>query len=223
LRQHAKERARDWELQPNKEFINRLKQRSMLHHETLCLLDFFARRSRRGVLEIGAYMGGGTAVLAQAIKESGRRIPLATIEVGGAHPNRFLPSTDILTDLRTTLADNQLSEHVTVLEGWSNEPSNVSKVREIFGKRRIDLLIIDADGDVDRDFALYRDLLAFNAIIVCDDYSSPLGNPKVATVSSWVDQAVSSGMVREIGVFPWGTWFGEYRVRPKRWISIRRQ
>jgi hypothetical protein len=47
-----------------------MKQRSMLHQETLMLLDHFARGARHGVLEIGAYVGGGTAVMAKALEEA---------------------------------------------------------------------------------------------------------------------------------------------------------
>src|SRR5688572_12768439 len=71
LQTRVRVQARDWQLQANSEFIDRMKQRSMLHQETLALLDFFARRARRGILEIGAYVGGGTAVIAQALKASG--------------------------------------------------------------------------------------------------------------------------------------------------------
>ena len=212
LRTRSRVRARDWMLQPNSEFIERMKQRSMLHQETLSLLDFFARRSRCGILEIGAYVGGGTAVIAQALKESGRNIPFATVEVGGSNPNPHVPSSDILADLKRTLATNQLTEQAVVVEGHSTAPSTVAVIHEIFAKCGIDMLVIDADGENGRDFLLYRHLLADNAVIVCDDYfCSEDDNPKKAIVRAWVDDAVASKIFREIGIFQWGTWFGVYR------------
>jgi predicted O-methyltransferase YrrM len=210
LGSRVRARARTWKLQPNSEFIDRMKQRSMLHQETLCLLDYFARRARRGVLEIGAYIGGGTGVVARALIEAENLIPFATIEVGGSYPTQpHLPSDDILGDLRKTLTDNGLIERATILEGWSNAPATVAAVNSIFTKG-IDLLIVDSDGQIARDFQLYRDLLVPGAIIVCDDYACEGANVKELPVRQWVQSVVETKTVREIGIFQWGTWFGVY-------------
>lgn len=210
LRMQAHAMAKHWKRRRNAAFIDRLKQRSMLHQETLSLIDHFARRARHGVLEIGAYIGGGTAVAAQALVESGSAAPFVTVEVGGAYPTQpYLPSDDILADLKTTLKDNALSERVTIIEGWSHAAETSARIRTIFTSG-IDLLIVDSDGQIARDFALYRDLLVDGAIIVLDDYAFTGGNEKEAPVRAWVDEVTASKLVRPLGVFQWGTWFGRY-------------
>jgi predicted O-methyltransferase YrrM len=220
LETRVRVQARDWRLQANSEFIDRMKKRSMLHQETLALLDFFARRARRGILEIGAYIGGGTAVIAEALKASGGRATFVTVEAGGVHEHPELPSADILADLRKTLASNKVAEYANIVEGHSGSPSTVTAVHDLFVGRGIDMLVIDADGESSRDFFLYRDLLVDKAIIVFDDYSClESGNPKNSMMQSWIDEAVAAGTLQPLGVFQWGTWFGIYRTGSDRFAK----
>jgi predicted O-methyltransferase YrrM len=212
LQTRTKVRARDWHLRPNSEFIDQMKQRSMLHHETLALFDFFARRARHGILEIGAYIGGGSATIARALNDASSDVPFVTIEVGGSSPTQpYLPSDDIIADWTKTLSDHGLRERVHLVQGWSNLPETISAVRHILGPTGIDLFIFDADGEVDRNFIIYRDLLVPGCIIVLDDYvAREATDPsnKEELVQLWVDEAKRSGIVKEFGVFQWGTWFG---------------
>jgi hypothetical protein len=97
------------------------------------------------------------------------------------------------------------------VQGWSNLPETISAVRHILGPAGIDLFIFDADGEVDRNFIIYRDLLVPGCIIVLDDYvAREATDPsnKEELVQLWVDEAKRSGIVKEFGVFQWGTWFG---------------
>jgi predicted O-methyltransferase YrrM len=193
-----------------------MKQRSMLHQETLTLFDYFARRARHGILEIGAYIGGGTAVIAQALKESGSDIPFVTCEPGGSHDNHpHIPSSDILADLKKTLSDHALLGCVKIVEGWSNTSNTVETVNAIFGEQGIDLIIVDVDGGIERDFNLYRPLLRPGAIIVCDDYICDGQNAKELPTRKWVHEAVGRRIVHTLGVVKWGTWFGVYSGRPR--------
>jgi hypothetical protein len=45
--------------------------------------------------------------------------------------------------------------------------------------------------------------------VAVDDYRSEIAIDKAAAVSQFVDIAVSKGILREFGVFGWGTWFGQ--------------
>jgi len=100
-----------------------MKQRSMLHQETLALLDYLARRVRHGILEIGPYTGAATVVMATALAESGRTVPFISVEMGGSHSTHpQLPSDDILADLRKMLDEHRVASRVDIVEGMSGQP-----------------------------------------------------------------------------------------------------
>jgi predicted O-methyltransferase YrrM len=202
--------AASWQWRRNAKFIDRMKQRSMLHQETLSLLDHFARRAERGIVEIGAYVGGATAVIAKALQETGSAVPVISIEPGGAHDHPQIPSKDILRDLKATLASEGVSDRVQIIENKSRAPGTLSAVRAALSGRKVDLLVIDADGWVGKDVEHYAPLLCDGAIVVLDDYHCEGANVKENLVRDWVDGAVAQGLLRELGVFKWGTWFGTY-------------
>jgi predicted O-methyltransferase YrrM len=182
---------------------------SMLHEEVLMLLRLFVIASRGAVLEIGSYIGGATTVLAATAKEF-RKGPVISIEPGGAHNHPDIPSGDIFSDLVRNVKEAGVSQYVTLLNGVSYDPKVVESVNQARGKKKIDLLIIDADGDVGRDFVTYHNLLKIGAIVVLDDYASKWAPEKAQPVKEWVDQAVSGGTLSPLGVWGWGTWIGMY-------------
>jgi predicted O-methyltransferase YrrM len=183
---------------------------SMLHEEVLYLLDYFGARSKGVVMEIGSYVGGSTVVLARAAGRRGTG-PIISVEKGGRHNHPEIPSVDIFRDLQMNLQRFGVSSQVLLLNGTSKEPRILQKVKETVVERGIDLLLIDADGHVERDFDLYAEFLNDQAVLVLDDYSSPLAPEKVTLVKDWVDQAVSSRRVTSLGVWGWGTWIGMHR------------
>lgn len=198
--------ANNWHLGPHVELIAAINLKSMLHASTLTLLHHLAGKVRGAILEIGPYTGGSTIAMATAIRDG---IPLITIEMGGSyeqHPH--LPSLDILADLDANLREFGVRERVTIINGISSVPATVSAVERHLAGRQIDLFFVDADGQVARDFAVYRRFLAKRAIIALDDFET--SDAKEEPTRAFVAEALSSGLVRELGVFPWGTWFGEY-------------
>jgi predicted O-methyltransferase YrrM len=204
--------ASNWQYQLNAKFIAHMKRRSMLHEGTLLLLDFFARRASYGILEIGAYIGGATAVVAKALQESGSAVPFVTVEVGGSHPHPELPSDDITRDLRNTLTYVGVQDHVRIVEGLSEAPATIRSVASALGS--VDLFIIDAEGRIGKDFDNYGHLLKRGAIIVCDDFIIHGSTPapeKQEMVNPWIEAAVKAGRIKPLGIFLWGTWFGVYR------------
>jgi predicted O-methyltransferase YrrM len=188
---------------------------SMLHEEVLMLLRLFVIASRGAVLEIGSYIGGATIVLAATAKEF-RKGPVISIESGGAHNHPVIPSADIFSDLVRNIKAAGISEHVTLLNGFSDDSKVVQSVTQASGGKKIDLLIIDADGDVSRDFSTYLNLLKIGAIIVLDDYVSWCAPEKAQPVKEWVDRAVSEGRLSPLGVWGWGTWIGIYTRHPSK-------
>ena len=197
---------------PRYSLIERAKQISMLHQEILALLHFFVGSSRGMVLEIGSYIGGSTVILASAAKQFGKG-PIIAIEAGGQSNHPDIPSQDILADLKKNLENFGVSDFVRLLNGFSNQQEIYQTVKGIVGSKEIDLLFIDADGNVARDFEVYGPLLKNGAVLVLDDYSSPLAPEKAVLVKQWADQAVSEGRVKSLGVWGWGTWIGLY-VKP---------
>ena len=191
-----------------------LKPRSMLHEETLLALFLRAQDASGAVLEIGPYTGCSTVMLAKGVEASHRASPVITIEVGGSYDHPAVPSTDILADLRATLALYRVSERVTIVEGWSNVVQ--AEVAARLGGEKIGLLFIDADGEPGRDFTIYRPMLRDDAFLVVDDYvvSGGIAQLKADATRPWVDGMVERGAVQTIGVYPWGTWFGRLTGRP---------
>jgi predicted O-methyltransferase YrrM len=119
-----------------------------------------------------------------------------------------MPSSDIIADLRSNLKEFGLENRVMVIQGWSNQVA--SDVSRLLDGRKIGLLMIDADGGVDRDFELYRKHLADGASIVVDDFIVEGTNVKSAPVQVWVRRKLDEGIIRQDSVFAYGTWFGTY-------------
>jgi predicted O-methyltransferase YrrM len=188
-------------------------RQSMLHEKVLAMLEHAAATTTGAIVEIGAYVGGGTIAMTRGVRDSGRDTLMFTIEPGGAYPTHpHLPSTDIFRDLQENLRARNLAPYVNLLHGKSSDAAILDVVRRRLAERGvgIGLLSIDADGDVQRDFDLYLPMCASGCRIVVDDYSGPPENTKTDPTKTAVDALVASGRARELGVFGWGTWFGVY-------------
>jgi predicted O-methyltransferase YrrM len=163
--------AKQYQASPRFEFIDRCKSISMLHHETVLLLNFFARTTRGPILEIGPYLGDSTVAMAAGLKEVGGGT-LVTMEAGGAYDHPQLPSRDILQDLRRNLREFGVEDSVRIVAEWSDRRAGMKVVRELLAPDSVKLLVIDADGAVGRDLWIYEPLLADGCILVFDDYES---------------------------------------------------
>lgn len=201
---------------------------SMLHVEVLHALQFLTGITSGPIVECGAYIGGATVAIAASLYP-GRT--LITIEAGGAHDHDMLPSRDILRDLRATLKRHGVADRVAVLAGDCHAYSSIAALRQMLGWRRIGMLVLDADGDIDRHMECFGHLLKKDAILVIDDYRSmddevhaTEGEPpaeryrgyrprKDHLVRSSVDRLEREGIVESIGVYGWGTWIGRMKRR----------
>jgi predicted O-methyltransferase YrrM len=193
--------------------IKRLKELSMLHEEVLYLMRRFVELSIGRVVEIGTYIGGGTVVLGRAAQIYDKP-SILSVEPGGKHDHDYIPSNDIWRDLESNLRTHNVTDYVRLHRGFSNTPSVVQAIREAAGALGIGLLIIDADGHVERDISLYADLLLPNCIIMLDDYVTTLAAEKRTTVERWVHSATETGAVNSVGVYGWGTWIGTWNALP---------
>jgi predicted O-methyltransferase YrrM len=193
-----------------------IKPQSMLHRLTLLRLYHYAYQAKpNAILELGAFTGAATVVMAKAQEASGSTAPLISVELGGHRNTRDLPSLNIIADLHATLHEYDVQQRVRVVEGLSRAATVSQQVSQALNGHRIGLLFIDTDNDVAGDFSTYKEHLADNAILGIDDY---LSNDKVAalkatSVRTWVDGMIASGKLLSLGVVPWGTWFGRLAYR----------
>ena len=138
-------------------FIQEVKNISMLHEDVLYLLRYFGIACRGVVVEIGAYIGGSAIALA-----SGRKMynldPIITVEVGGKHQHPHIPTDDIFRDLLKNISSYKMNEYVYVKNGYSTQDDIYEFIRKESDGKGIGLLVIDADGNVERDINKYSDL-----------------------------------------------------------------
>jgi hypothetical protein len=76
------------------------------------------------------------------------------------------------------------------------------------------LLIIDADGNVERDMNNFKHLLQDDCIIILDDFS---GHEVIMTVPTkmWVEKAIKQKAIKQLIVVGMGTFIGIYNNKLK--------
>jgi glycosyltransferase involved in cell wall biosynthesis/predicted O-methyltransferase YrrM len=188
-----------------------VKNGSMLATETLMLLRLLALHCNAGILEIGTYIGGASIAIGAGVRDGGGW-PYVSIEPGGSfleHPH--YPSADILGDWSRHMRAEGLDQLVHMIPKTSSDADAISEVHSIFGPKGIGLFVVDADGEVERDFTNFGSLLASNAFVAIDDYVSPGAPDKAATIRPYIDSLVAKGTLTPVGIHGFGTWFGRWR------------
>lgn len=171
------------------------------------MMALFASRSEGAILEIGTYVGGSTTALASGAAPD---VPFVAIEVGLPYPTHpTIPSTDVIGDLRRNLARFGFPDRVKIVQRFASSPLAFRDAREALAGTPVGLLALDADGDVGRHLGRFTSLMRPDCLLVLDDYDAPGARDKEALTRGWVDQRVREGVLREFGVFRWGTWFGQ--------------
>jgi predicted O-methyltransferase YrrM len=189
-------------------------RQSMLHHSVLVMMEHIACTTSAAILEIGAYVGGGTMAFCRGLRESGRSVPFWSVEPGGAYPSHpHLPSSDILSDLRRNLQARSLDRFVTLVNASTNDADAISMLQQSIAPTGLSVLSIDADGQVQRDFDHFLHLCKPGCAVFVDDYSSEHAVEKVGTTREAVDRMVAAGVLESHGVHGFGTWIGHV-VRP---------
>lgn len=189
------------------------KRYSMLHRDVLILLYYLARQTEEDILEIGPYIGGSTIAAACGVRASGKQRTLVTVENGGQMVHPTLPSRDILADLQRNLAASGVADLVQVVVGSAAKEKTVAAVHHLLRAKSVGLLLMDADGAVQRALEAYRDLLIDRCWVVIDDYYAPVGlaAEKAVNTKREVDALVTAGELETMGFYGWGTWFGRWR------------
>lgn len=198
--------------QPISTRLRELRQKhSMLHEDVLLIIYHFSKIAAGNILEIGPYLGSSTVAAGLGTIESKQRRQMLTIEPGGKYQHARLPSKDILRDLKKNLLKQGVADLVKIIEGYSGNESVVAAVHTSLEPASVGLFILDADGGVERDFGLYRDLLAPECWLVVDDYYSPKQAGKAVRIKPQIDALVASGQLETLGFYGWGSWVGRWR------------
>ncbi|MBW2999233.1 hypothetical protein KY339_01055, partial [Candidatus Woesearchaeota archaeon] len=100
---------------------------------------------------------------------------------------------------------------VRLLHGNSCDSDIIQTVQESLDKKSITLLVIDADGIIDRDFDIYLRHCRPGCILVIDDYVSEYAQEKEAPTKAHIDKLVREGKIKPFGVYGYGTWVGVIR------------
>jgi predicted O-methyltransferase YrrM len=187
------------------------KKYSMLHLDVLLLIYHFAKTCSGNILEIGAFIGGGTVAAAFGVRDSGQNKTLVAIEPGGSLEHPRLGTRNIFRDFERNLRKQRVAELVTVIKGRSFQPATISAVRQALGPDEIGLFILDADAGKRRDIKCYGNKLADGCWMVIDDYYGVDSNTKVAASQADVDALVAAGHLQPLGFYGWSTWVGRWR------------
>jgi predicted O-methyltransferase YrrM len=186
---------------------------SMMWIEDLRILNRLAAEAAGPVIEIGPYVGGSTAFIADAL---GADRHLITIEQGGSYPDHpKIPSDDIIRDLTANLQKLGITDRVSVVEGLSHSPLIKSQVAAMLGGRAARMLFIDADCGLARALYHYAPFLSDDCILAFDDYNAD--ESKSEFIRLTIDRMVSDGAVVGLSA-DFQVWFG--RVNGQRGLSM---
>jgi len=169
-------------------------------------------------IEVGAAHGAATVSLASALRDSGRVGKVYSFEkITGGSRERFGNFDANKTIIEDNIACFGVGDRIVMNYGLVEELATVIPERNDFG-----LMMLDADGRIDRDFSLFFNKLADNAVIIIDDVSPAV---RVRTTSGtlntrrvFVDQKhrlsnllvdffTREGMIE--GTMLGGTWMGK--------------
>jgi predicted O-methyltransferase YrrM len=195
--------------------IVKIKDFSMLGNETLLLMAVLAQKTRKGILEIGPYIGGSTAALGIGMKNRNKlrknQNIIVSIERGGEFlSHSHLPSSDIIKDFKKNMSEKKLEDIVILCQGSSYDLDVIEKVKNEFDGKEISILFIDADGNLKRDLEIYGRYLTRGGILIVDDFFSEdsVATFKAQKIYPVIMKLEESKKLIRIGVFPWGTYFG---------------
>jgi predicted O-methyltransferase YrrM len=182
----------------------RARSLSMLGEAALSVLEQLAIQSNGPIIELGPYIGGSTIAMA-----TGCRHGLVTVELGGENPrDDHLASKDIIADLRRNLHDANVVDRVKIIQGHFRSTAIYDQVARDMVVARAGLLFIDVHPGTELALGLYAGLLRDDAFVVVDDIQSEIATEKATLVSGFIDKLKAAGILVEIGIFGWGTWFG---------------
>jgi predicted O-methyltransferase YrrM len=170
------------------------------------------------IVEVGAGSGSSTIAMALALEHAGRQCKIVSVEKceGGSRLDYGDGPTN-LNLLETNLVQFRVRDHV-VLYPHHLTLENSADVVRLIQTPQIAALVHDADGRIDRDFAVFWPLLRPGGLIVIDDYENrpefqsvsprrPDGGTKSLVTFRLLNQLMKWGLVKRHRVVG-NTFFG---------------
>ncbi|SFF03236.1 Methyltransferase domain-containing protein [Sulfitobacter brevis] len=140
------------------------------------LFDAAAAQGPAQVLEIGTAHGAGTIALALGGASRGHDIRIATVDTLQALPDipssraRFGGPAENEAIVRGNFRRAGVGDRIDLHVGRSEDFA-----RKLPDEFSIDMLVLDADGRIDRDLALFGPYLAPGATVIVDDIDGKVG------------------------------------------------
>lgn len=134
------------------------------------LFDAAAAQGPKQVLEIGTAHGAGTIALALGAASAGHETQITTVDTLQALPDipssraRFGGPTVNEEIVRRNFRKAGVDDRITLYVGRSDDFALVTHE-----KFAVDMLVLDADGRIDRDLALFGPHLLAGAAVIVDD------------------------------------------------------
>lgn len=122
------------------------------------------------IVEIGGGAGAGSVCAALALKESGKRGGLVTVEkCEGGSRTIYGGYKENLEIFREHMEVFGVSDRVTLFPHYLSD-ENAPEVHALIKSEKIAGMMCDADGRIDRDMALFLPRMMDGAMIMIDDY-----------------------------------------------------
>lgn len=140
------------------------------------LFDAAAEQGPQQVLEIGTAHGAGTIALALGAASRGHATRITTVDTLQALPDipssraRFGGPTENEAIIQDNFRKAGVEDRITLHVGRSDDFATL--IPEGFV---VDMLVLDADGRIDRDLALFGSCLAAGAAVIVDDIDGRIG------------------------------------------------
>lgn len=139
-----------------------------------------------GILEIGTAHAAATIAMGLGAKSSGRSFHIHTIDpLGGRFSSRSAYG-DVSTNLEIVnrnLNKAGISDNVSFFNGTSTEFHVLGKTPET-----LTLVMLDADGRIDRDFLFFYQKMPSGSMLVIDDVDDAIAFHKNPVGEVYIDQ-----------------------------------
>jgi predicted O-methyltransferase YrrM len=153
-------------------------------------------------LEIGGAAGAGSIALALGMKESGKKSRVIVVEkMQGGSRQKFGNFETNLDIFNRNLRQYDVEKHICLFPDFLTL-KNGNEIHQLISSREIGALVLDADGNLHRDFLLFWDRVIPSGKIVIDDYRddpskfSPTGGSKLVRAFRLANYLMSVGLFK---------------------------
>jgi len=122
------------------------------------------------IIEVGSAHGAGTVSLALGVKESGGSATVVGVEKGeGGSRSRYGSKEDNISTLASNVEKYDVEDYVDLVDRRLNVEDGLPA--DITERVPFSLVVLDADGRLNRDFKLLYEHILPGSVIVIDDYA----------------------------------------------------